>query len=211
MPRPTFDSKKVKRVINAGKWITGAGIFGYLFENIDDIVVGRVLGVGALGLYQMAYKFATLPITEVADVLGKVTFPIFVKISSDRERLKRAFVKVTCGVFLMTVPFGLIIIIFSSQILSLLGPSWVSASLALRAITVYSVIKALTNPALTVFLAVGKQRYLTVITLVGVVALSMLIYPMVLRFNILGAGLSTILAIIISLPVALYYTVKVFK
>ncbi len=66
-PRPklSIEMDKVRRVLDRGKWVTAAGFFNYLFREGDDIVVGRLLNTTALGLYQVAYKISTLPITEV--------------------------------------------------------------------------------------------------------------------------------------------------
>ncbi|MFZ3301299.1 MAG: oligosaccharide flippase family protein, partial [Microgenomates group bacterium] len=67
-PKFIFEKEKTMEVINRGKWITGAGVFNYLFQNLDDILVGRVLGTTSLGIYQQAYKISTLPVSEVGEV-----------------------------------------------------------------------------------------------------------------------------------------------
>ncbi len=213
-PKPKFilDLEKTKKVINRGKWITGAGIFDYLFENIDDVAIGRIMGSGPLGLYQMAYKLATLPITEVADVLGKVTLPIYVKISTDSKRIKKAFIRTTIGVAFLTIPFGLILIFFSKNIILLiLGPNWLGAVPALQVITIHAILRAIINPALTLYLAVKKQHYVTAVTLLGTLGLGATIITLVSRFGLVGAGVSTIFSILLTIPLVIYYTQKIFK
>ena len=84
----------MKYVVDRGWTITLTGIFGYLSENLDNIVIGRMLGTYSLGIYQNSYKISTLTISEIVEVTNKVTFPVYTKFSEDRDRLFNAFKKV---------------------------------------------------------------------------------------------------------------------
>lgn len=213
-PRPTlaFEFEKVKRVVGRGKWVTAAGVFKYLFEQGDDIVVGRLLSTSSLGLYQIAYKISTLPITEVAQVFSKVTFPVYVKISKDAARLKRAFIKTTTVIALLVIPIGLILFFFPEKvILIILGPNWLEAASTLRVLSVFGVIKAVSDSSYALFMAVKKQEYVTVLTLVSIFGLAVTIIPLVLRFGIVGAAISALIGLSLSIPVVVYYSRKVFS
>lgn len=211
-PRPifSFEIEKVKKVFHRGKWITLAGIFQYLFKQGDDILVGRLLNASALGLYQVAYKISSLPITEVSDTVIKVTLPIYVKISDDKKRLRKAFFKTVLAVFAVTFPFGLILFLFSKEIiLILLGPNWLGAVGVLKVLATFGVIRALSITTNPLFLSLKKQKYLTVVNFVGFVGLAATIFPLIARYGIIGAALSALIGAIIVAPVYLYYTFKV--
>ena len=209
-PRFNFEIEKIKKVFHRGKWITLAGIFQYLFKQGDDIVVGRLLNASALGLYQVAYKISTLPITEVADTVIKVTFPVYVKISDDKKRLRKAFFKTALAVFAVTFPFGLIIFMFSKEvILILLGPNWLGAVGVLKVLAAFGVIRALSITANPLFLSLKKQNYLTVVTFVGIVGLAATIFPLIASYGIIGAALSALIGAIVAMPVYLYYTFRI--
>lgn len=211
-PRFTLNIEKVKRVLNRGKWITLSGIFNYLFQNIDDIVVGKILNPYSLGLYQMAYKISTLPITEVGEVFHKVTFPVYVRIGGDRERLKKAFSKVTLVVSLFVIPFGLLLLMFPRQlILIFLGEKWLEVTSVLRILAFYGVIRAMISNVSPLFLAVKKQENITIYLFVGILGLGITIIPMVKRFGILGAGFSSLIGWFFALPVIFYFLAKVFS
>ena len=209
-PKFIFEKAKMKKIINKGKWVTGAGIFQYLFRQGDDAVVGRMLGTSSLGIYQVAYKISSLPISEVADVVARVTFPVYMKISKDKKRLKNAFYKTMLAVAALAVPFGLIIFFFSRGIiLVVLGDNWLEAVPILKILSIYGVTRALINPSMTVFLAVKKQELVTLVTFISTLGLAVSIVPLVIKFGIVGAGISTIVGSIISLPFVIYYTHKV--
>lgn len=210
IPKLSFEAVKMKRIINRGKWMTGAGIFQYLFRQGDDAVVGRILGTPSLGLYQVAYKISSLPISEVADVIARVTFPVYMKISKDGKRLRSAFYKTLLAVSVLVIPFGLAIFIFSREIiLVILGDKWLEAVPVLKVLSIYGVIRAIINPSLTVFLAVKKQELVTFITFISVLGLAVSIIPLVIKFGMVGAGISTIVGSLASLPFVIYYSWKV--
>jgi len=213
-PRPRLAYRPVlaRQILGRGKWVTGARIFQYLFTQGDDVLVGRMLGETSLGFYQMAYRIATLPITEVADVLGKVTFPVYSRISEDLMRLRDAYLKTTLVVTSLVVPAGALLITFTEPIVNLvLGETWLPIVPVLKVLTVYAVIRAIMGPSLTTFLAVKKQEYLTATTFISVFVLALAIFPLISFYGLVGVGLATIIASVASLPLVVYYVVKIFK
>ncbi|MBI4058684.1 lipopolysaccharide biosynthesis protein [Candidatus Microgenomates bacterium] len=213
-PRPqfTFDTGQLRKIINRGKWVTLAGIFDYFFRRGDDMVVGRMLNAYSLGLYQMAYRLAELPITEVAVVVSRVTFPIYTKIATDRVRLQKAFVKTMLIISLIIIPIGIILFVFPSFIIEIiLGSKWREAAAVLQVLAIFGVIRAFANSFNSLFLAVKKQEYATIMMLVGLAGLGISIVPLVIKFGIVGAGISAIMGSLVALPVALYLSWKVFK
>lgn len=213
-PRPTWliERKKIKQIIERGKWVTGYRIFDYLYQNLDDVIVGKLLGVTPLGLYQVAYKISSLPVSEVADVFSKVTFPIYVKITTDEKRLKKAFLKTAITSSLIMVLMGLTIVIFPREIvLIILGENWLSTVPILRVLAVFGVFKGIVGIPQSFFLAKEKQEYVTIVTLVTLVTLVISIFPLVNRYGTVGAAYSAVLGSVVGLLIAFYYTTRVLK
>jgi O-antigen/teichoic acid export membrane protein len=213
-PRPKliFESDKLKSVVRRGKWMTGAGIFSYLFQHGDDIVVGKLLGQAPLGLYQMAYKVSTLPITEVSDVVGKVTLPVYVGISGDKQRLKAAFSKTLLGISALVVPFGVVLYVFARQAtLIILGENWLEVVPVLKVLVIFGALKAITNSCYPLLLGLGKQKEVMFITLVGILGLGASVIPLTLKYGIVGTAYSTIIGIIFAAPLAFYFVTKALR
>lgn len=145
-PRPSFSYEfvKIKRVISRGIWVTLFGIFDYVYTTADNVIVGRMLGVSPLGIYSNAYKISTTPLTEVGDVFYRVTFPLFSKISTERDRLRAAFFTNTIvNVVLMTLA-GIFIFVFASPIVHIvLGPGWEGAIPVVKLLAVLGVVRGL--------------------------------------------------------------------
>ena len=211
-PKFRFNSEKTKEVINRGKWITGAGIANYLFQNIDDILVGRVMGATSLGIYQQAYKISTLPVSEVGEVFNKVTFPIYVNLKNDKKRLNVAFLKTLLIICLLVIPFGIIVFKFPLPIINIvLGEKWLIAAPVLQLLAIYGVLKAVSNSFFSLFLGINKQEVVTYITMFSTICLIIILYPLIKIFGLLGAGYATIFATLLTIPVLIIYYVKYFR
>lgn len=212
LPKFSFHKEKLHHIISRGKWVTLSGVFQYFFQNGDNIVVGRMLGTGALGIYEMAYKMATLPITEISNVIVKVTFPVYTKIADDKPRLRRAYLKTLLLVCLISFPLGIFFIFFSKElVLFILGPKWLSAVPVFQVLAIFGITQSIVGDTGAVFLAMKKQEYTTIITLVGIVVMAVLIIPFTYRFELIGAGLAVVVGSLAMIPVIVYFLIKLLK
>lgn len=212
LPQFAFEYAVAKHIISRGKWVTMAGMFQYFFQNGDNIVVGRMLGTSALGIYDMAYKMATLPITEISNVIVRVTFPVYTKIADDKDRLRRAYVKTLLLVCCIAIPLGAIFIFFPKElVLLLLGPKWIEAVPVFQVLAVFGITQAIVGDSGAVFLAAKKQEYTTIITFVGIVVMAILIIPFTNIFGLIGAGLAVVVGSFAMVPVIAYFLYKIFR
>lgn len=213
-PNPKFDLDKniIKQIFSRGKWVTSFGIFNYLFHNGDTVIVGKMLGINALGIYDMAYRISMLPITEISDVVTRVTFPVYIKFAEDYVRLKRAFLKTLLVTSAMGIPISIIFLVFPEAIVNIiLGPSWVASAGVLQALALFGVIRAVSSCANPVFLSLGKQNYLALLSLANVMVLFITIIPFIGIYGLPGAAYSAVFSSIITIPMLLILIVKTFK
>lgn len=210
-PKLIIEKDKFIKVINSGKWVTLAGIFEYLYRNLDNIVVGRLLGTTMLGFYDMAYKISSLPITEVSDVFSKVVFPVYSKIKDDKVRLKRAFLKVVFTITIVAVPAMFILFLFTKSIVQVvLGPNWLPIVNVLKILVILGVIRAISGSSSALFLAVKKQNYVTTTTSLSIFGLAVTIVPLTKKLGIKGAAISAIIGSVFALPAIIVNLKKVF-
>lgn len=211
-PNLSFELDKVKLIVRRGWWVTITGVFSYFAENGDNIVVGRVLNSSALGIYQVAYRFSTLPISEITDVVNKVTFPVYSKFSDDRDRLWKAFIKVFTSSSILAVFLGAFIFIFAEQIIGiLLGNTWMEAVPVVKILAFYGILRTIFGNFSPLFLSVKRQDYVAKMTFTRVAGLLITIVPLINLYGLVGAGIAALVSILVEIPVILYFSYKVFK
>ncbi len=208
-PKLEFNLVKTKRVIERGKWVTLFGIFDYLYTQSDNIIVGRILGVAPLGIYQNAYKISTAPLTEVGSIFFNVTFPVFSKISSEAERLKKAFIKNILVNFVLMGLAGIFIFIYAAPIVQILfGKGWESAIPVVKLLSVLGVVRGMVGATGSLLIAKKEQKSTAIVMIVSTLGLWATIIPLTHAYGIMGAGLSAIIGTLISVPFTVYYVYK---
>lgn len=213
-PRPSlsFNPQLFREVIGFGKWITASTIFNYFYQHGDDMAVGRLLGPRSLGVYDMAYRISLIPITDIADVVFRVTFPVYVKISGDLKRLRRAFIRSLFFVILLVLPISLFLFFFPKEIILLiLGDKWIEAAAVLRVLAIFAFVRAISVFSSTVFLSLGKQQITTLVNFVGLFGLGLTIIPFIINWGLVGAAYSALVGTILTIPVIFFNLYKLFK
>lgn len=212
-PLPTFSFKKayVSTLFHKGKWVTASGIFDYLFFNTDNIIVGRLMGAAPLGLYQLAYSLSVVPLTELSNVFVHVTFPIFIKISTDISRLRKGYFKTVITIFLLTFPYVLVLIFLPHIFIFILGEKWSGIVPVLPILGILGIIKAVAGSSASLFLSEGKQNYITATTLVTILGLVVFIVPLVQHFGLVGAGTAALIGTLLSLPLFGFFIYRIFQ
>jgi len=212
VPVLIFDWRKINRIFHKGKWVTFYGILNYAASEGDNITIGKILGPGFLGIYQMGYTIATLPISEIADVTNKVTFPVYSKISQDVERLKKGFIKTLSLVSIVSILLGTAIFFFPRELFILLfSEKWADTVTVLKPLVIYGIIRGISGTTSSLFLSVGKQKYIAGMTFLRLTVLAATILPFTVTYGIMGASYSVLLSGIIEIPLIVRYVWLVFK
>lgn len=211
-PKLRFDFEQVVHIITKGFWVTLTGIFAYFADNTDNIAVGKIIGSGALGIYQVAYKVSTLPISEITNVVNQVIFPVYSKFSDDKNRLKRAFVRVTTVNVLGAFIFGIPIFLLARPIiLILMGDQWIAAVPVIKILAIYGIARTCFGGFSVLFLSSHRQDYVAKMTFVRVIALAICVVPLVMSFGMVGAGIAMLISILIEIPIIIFFTYRVFR
>lgn len=211
-PLLKFEFNFIKEIINRGKWVTAYGIFNYIAQEGDSIVVGKLLGAFSVGIYQMAYKFSTLPISEISDVVNKVIFPVYSKISGEKERLLKAFRKTLLAISLPVIVLSTIIFFLPRSFFEiLLSPQWGEISTILKILVIYGMLRAISGVSSSLFLALKKQNFVAGMTFVRVLVLTVTIVPLTSMYGIVGASIAALLSVLLEFPLIGYFIFVIFK
>ena len=124
-PWPTFEFAVARKLVDYGKWITGASIVGFVYSEGDDAFVGWFLSATALGFYQYAYRIADMPASEASGIISQITFPAYSQLPGDLNELRGALLQTTRLTAFIAFPlsFG-IAAVAPSFVPAVLGDEW---------------------------------------------------------------------------------------
>ena len=211
-PKFRFRREEFFRLFHFGKWVFGSSILMFLISQGDDIFVGKILGVTALGLYQMAYLISNLPATEITHVVSRVTFPAYSKLQHDVNRLREAYVSVLHLTAFCSIPATAAIIVLAPDFIHIfLGEKWILAVPALQVLALWGMIRSLGATTGPVFHSTGNPKVLTQLQFVVVVILALIIYPLTKTWGILGTSWAVVISTLMPNFAAFYMVTRIIE
>jgi O-antigen/teichoic acid export membrane protein len=94
-------------------------------QNVDNIIVGRLLGPAALGFYSRVFALMMLPVNLIGSSAQQVLFPRFSRLQEDRPALRSEMHLALDLVSGLILPLSaLLAIVADSFVLLVLGPNW---------------------------------------------------------------------------------------
>jgi O-antigen/teichoic acid export membrane protein len=211
-PSLALDIEKLRELFNFGRWILADSAVNLVTTQADDAIVGRMFGADALGFYQMAYRIANLPVTEVSHVVSSVALPTYSKLQDRPEELRRGFRKVVDYTTLLTFPIAGGIFIIAPEFVSLvLGSDWTPIIPLMRALCALAAVRSIVanfgslyqatdNPDVMFRLTAlfTTTKYVTMLAILAFWINELLVVPLVIGFNA-----------VISLPAYLFIVYKI--
>jgi PST family polysaccharide transporter len=147
----------IRSMVAYGGAVTLNNLLAYLAFNVDKVLIGRVWGADALGVYGRAYQLVNLSNDTLHSTIGSVAFPALSRVQDDPERLKAYFLKGYCVFLSLVLPITVACALFANDIIVLfLGPKWSDAAAILRLLAPTVLAFAFTNPFGWLMLGTGR-------------------------------------------------------
>ncbi|MBI4355940.1 MAG: lipopolysaccharide biosynthesis protein [Candidatus Omnitrophica bacterium] len=194
-PRLQFRWELAVQMLRYGKYILGGSLLMFVKNNVDNVIVGALLGTTALGYYALAFNLSTFTSAHVTGRMFGVLFPAFSQLQDDDAALCRAFLKALKLIALISVPFGLALVVLAPMVLqTIYGSQWLAASEVLRLLAVGGMLKALGGSQSPVLLAKGRARVDFWVNVAHVGSFLVFIVPLTRLWGLRGAGYVVLLS-----------------
>lgn len=183
--------------------IFGSNGLAFLSRNLDNVLVGRFLGVSALSLYSMSYRVLVIPVQFIGQTVNRVVFPVFSRVSDQKERLAAGLLMATEMLAFAAIPPMLGIAVAAPELIEVvLGPSWLPAAPVLAVLSVAGARETVfyvTNPLMR-SVGAGKliMRYEILATVVQLGGITI-----GLQFGVIGVAVGLMSAGFVLSPVLL--------
>jgi PST family polysaccharide transporter len=125
--RPMLPSKGtgVKSMLKFGGDVTAFNFLWFLSANFDQILVGRLFGATALGLYRQGVNLVLSPITQLTYPIHSVAEAGLSRLQGHPEDYRRYVARTITTISAMTMPLAVFLAVFAEPIvLVVLGEKW---------------------------------------------------------------------------------------
>lgn len=138
-PRLRFSTDSFKSLFGFGWKITISHLLNSIWEEMNQVVVGKYYNPATLGQYTRAKQFSTLFSSNLTNVIQRVSFPVLSDLQDEKQRMIDAYRRI-----IKTTMFVTVICVFFLGAVSepflfcLIGPQWHDAAVYLPIICIYS-------------------------------------------------------------------------
>ena len=184
-----------------------------IISQVDTLILTYFRPISEVGIYNVVLPTATL-LNMVGSSLALAMIPLISEfwVSKKYLEVKSLIKSVYQRAFIIIVPIGFIIFVFSDFVLKVLfGESFVSGSLALKILSIGAIFFSFAIVNNSILVAVGNPKKVTITILVAAVinlVLNLLLIP---TYGLAGAAVATMVSYIFVLLLSTYFVSKSVK
>jgi lipopolysaccharide exporter len=200
-PRIRLDWEQVRDLSRFGRWVFAKNILTFFAYRGDNLVVGKVLGAPALGLYMLAYSISEVVTVEVSRVTNNVAFPAYARKQGERDRIRTAFLAATELIASVSLPIAVGIAFVAEPItLALLGERWLEVASILPPLAFAGCVRAIISNGNAVSAGLGFSQHGFQWGIVQIVAMYTSMYPLMSSFGLVGLSYAVLIGALAPTP-----------
>jgi len=204
-PQFKYLKSRAQVIFNSAKWLSLSSLMGYLNDNLDDFIIGKLVGTYKLGLYHNAYALSHKLNYDLARSVHHGTLPVYTKIADDSQRLRKAILKTFVFIGLLLLITSVPVLIFPDFFVNLiLGSQWLAVVPLIKWLILAGVIHSLVLIGYTLFLAKSAYRILNIHQFINLILTISLIIILGQSQGLIGAVKGLALGRVLSLPIIIY-------
>ncbi|MHC4590197.1 MAG: lipopolysaccharide biosynthesis protein [Planctomycetota bacterium] len=130
---PRRGTEATRALLAFGGNLTGTRLLAFFARNLDNVLIGKVWGGDALGLYSKAYQLLMLPIQQLTAPVTGVVVPALSRLQDEPERFRDYYRKAIQALTSLTMPIVVFTFVVADElVLLILGPQWGGTAVIFR-------------------------------------------------------------------------------
>lgn len=193
--KSTYNNKKI---IKFSIPLLFAGIVGILTQHVDKFMVGYFLGSKEVGIYKIAIQFGTISSMALVS-LNTIFSPIISDLYHDNRinNLAKVYKYSTKWILIINIMILGFVIIFSANIMRVVGKEFVIGGTALIIITLGQMFNSLVGSAGDINVMTGHPKYDLFSAAIAMIVNIILNIFLINIYGINGAAFATLIALLI--------------
>jgi O-antigen/teichoic acid export membrane protein len=156
-PGWNFRIREWPRAFKYSASIIGSSLTSFVITHGDTLVVGRLMGSGVLGIYNLAWQTSNLVSKNLVNLGSKLFFPVLAAVSDDRRRVVSVLLRLLHILSAMAFPALIGLFVLADDFVNVVyGEKWNDAVLPLRILIVYAIRYSVGAPMGPLLKALGR-------------------------------------------------------
>jgi O-antigen/teichoic acid export membrane protein len=206
-PRLSFNPGSLSQLVKYGRHANLTTILTFIVMSGGELLVGRLLGAEALGIYQVSLVIPMMVGVRLTGTLASVGVPTFVLLREERSRLLGAFSFELGMVSLVLIPGAIGLAILAPDLVAILfGSRWSETVVPLRILCGYAICAGLSGVMASLHYGMNRPDVQTRIWCVLCLLYAVVVVPLVVNFGLAGAAGALALCYAVGLLLHIRYT-----
>jgi O-antigen/teichoic acid export membrane protein len=154
-PRRLSDAMPLLRF---GAGVSAAGLLNTVSRNADNVLIGRVLGADALGLYTRAYGLLLVPLRQLKSPLGSIVEPVLASMQDQPVRYRQFYCSAIQALAHAGMPVVAVLAVVSHElVLLLLGDQWLAAVPVFQVLAIAGLVQLVSSTTGWLYVSSGRS------------------------------------------------------
>jgi teichuronic acid exporter len=203
-----FNYSTIKYHFNYCKYLTLSGTLDIIYNNLNQIIIGKFFSLSFLGFYNRADSLKQLPVANITQAINKVSYPILSKNVNNIFFLKQTYKNLLKISSIVLLPLLIFFIIYSDDIFMILfTEKWIKASAIFQILCISSFFYPIHVFNLNVLTLLGKSNYFFNLE-VTKKTIGIVIVLISVNYGVIGLAWSQVIASFIFVFFNSYYSKK---
>ncbi|WP_372714573.1 lipopolysaccharide biosynthesis protein [Ilyobacter sp.] len=156
-----FDISPIKKIAGFSFYQFMFNLLNYFSKNLDNILIGKYIGVIPLGYYDKAYKLMLYSIQNMTRVITPVLLPILSNYQDKKELLYQSHLKLSKLLAIIGMPLSIFLFFNANEIIFILfGDQWGNSIPVFKILALTVWIQIILSSSGSIFQSTGRTDLL---------------------------------------------------
>src|SRR5690606_715603 len=139
--------------------VSVANVFHTVSREGDNVVIGRFLDAGALGLYTRAYSLLMLPLRQPKTPVQAFMVPTLAALQEEPGRYRSAYRTAIAGLCHAGMPLVVVLAVAADEVIAVvLGDQWIAAARIFQLLALASFVQLVSTTTGWIYTSTGQGR-----------------------------------------------------
>ncbi|MEM7129585.1 MAG: lipopolysaccharide biosynthesis protein [Chloroflexota bacterium] len=210
-PKFIFKWTAIESLMGFSIGMFGVSSLNYWTNNIDNLLVGRVLGASSMGIYVRSYALMLMPISNVGTTISEVLFSSWSTVRDNNAKLRQLYLRSIGAISIIVFPLIIGLIVTCERFVRVVyGEQWIEMIPLVQIMCIASVFRLLEIFNRNIFRSKGEtvQEFRLLLILRSIVIVSIIIG---LRWGLLGVAIGYTISTALTFIPFFYFSTRLIE
>lgn len=155
----TFQPRALSDLKSFGMFQLGTRMIQSFVQDLDVLIVGKVIGREGVGIYSYAKQLVLAPILMIVPIVTQVSFPTMARVQAEPERFRGLFLRSLRTVIYLVFPVCALLMVTADEVVILcFGRAWGATLLIVQILAIFAALRAVATLLGVMMNACGRMR-----------------------------------------------------